>query len=1709
MNKLPLSLPVDTGRDKYLKYKIPRFINPAHHKVNYVSTKNQLIPIERQVALSNAMSGKNIVTFCGNGTSANDTNGTNPTEEFKKIILHELQTSLGLIQCNLKTGNDPEAASKALVVKNCPELIFFLNNIGTKGVINLLNDYLKKYQLNLSAENIVRLQNILVNISEKTSLNCINDKHCNMSGNNLPSAVNTGILTTAQVVKSYQNVKSAGLSATKYQSKNQLHNPLSFTTNVKSELATESDLVQIHQIDLETFAGNYQIFEDFYTYKVDLDKHGITTHTLKTEDGKFIGYYQLEPVENGELYIYSIGVKKELRNTRKSYDAIKKMQEEISDFAHEQGVEKVVLDVAANNTNLVKLYKKLGFKITDEYEGFEAGNKYHDYRMEANVKNSTQISQKSDYKSIDSLNEYRLYDEEFASLKAEIKTKLDNLPQIAGKLKDTLLTKENITVLDRFISDEKLYNKKNLLKNLGLILSSINTPEQAVLANKLLSDERLYNNENLVENFGLILSYTKTPKQSQIKIDLMDKFLSDKKLYNNENLVARFCDILHSAITVKQAQIKIDLMDKFISDEKLHNNEDWIDNFFDILKNTKTSEQAQITNKFFSDESMYNNENLVYWFCNILSSARTTERAQITNKFLSDKKLFENEDLVDRFCDILHSINTPEQAQLTNMFLSDNKLYNNKHLLENFSHIINRVQIPEQARLVNMLLSNKRLYNNKGLINKFCGILDDTQTPEQAQMKIDLLDKFLSEKKLYNNKNWIKNFNSILSYTNTPEQLQLTNKFLTDKKLYNNKDLVDKFCTILHSINSPEQAQLKINLIDKLISDEKLCNNPGLLERFCTILHSINTPEQAQLKIDLVDKFISNEELYNNKHLIENFDYIVRCTQTPEQAQLVNMFWTNEKLYRNENLVKNFGTIMYFIENPKQAQVTNKLLSDEKLYNNKKLVEQFSNILYCINKSPQARLTNKLLSDEKLYNNEKLVEQFSNILCNINEPEQAQLISKLLSNEKLYNDENLIESFYNILSSTQDPQQVLVKIDLVDKFLSDKKLCNNENLVKTFYNILSVNLRKKVLSLIDIKKDVTQLSNIEAFLIANKELLKQPGMNELKDSQIKDLLSYSSINEAIYILEIGGEDVLKHAIELKYEKYKDFIRNAESFEYISTDLQQLLKEKIAKLTNPEQKLEKIKIITTIIGNIDEASLKDLIDLIKTPAMTPDQKAMANRIFSTKKSYNEQIEDFIIEFNVPVNKQDNVRKLLQKAVLNEKFFTPPSVNEQIAILNKKMQSVMQNNKIPQDKKTSYINTLKRQIINIKTKPEDYTRVSINDTGIKSLAQIVEAHINLPNYQKEFNAQLNNLIYQKAGIKTTSQLLNSIQYDNKYLSELICMSNYGFQAEFVNLIGLLKTHPDKKLTDIMLEIPENQETKALFEENGLDFNKWIKFDKNFNYPFTLNFEVESAVELIRKNLVKELNSELAKKLDPKEITKLKQILYDNNIKQAAQNKLPKIIKLIKKELNTNKYWQQNIPEIQTFKEHLKIYKKNINDIEKLTNTTEELNVRLWDNDDVGRNLFFGNHVGCCTSVGNSNSFAAPQHLMNSFVNGIEIVDKAGNSLGNSMCYFAKVDGELTFVIDSFEANGKLVAAPEVLNAVIEYAKQICKKMGRPDANIMFGSDYNKLNLERCIRTDNHKIEIIGKAPQLTYIDALGGISNINNIVKSRSMYEITNL
>ncbi|MDR1169000.1 MAG: hypothetical protein LBK53_08975 [Heliobacteriaceae bacterium] len=650
--------------------------------------------------------------------------------------------------------------------------------------------------------------------------------------------------------------------------------------------------------------------------------------------------------------------------------------------------------------------------------------------------------------------------------------------------------------------------------------------------------------------------------------------------------------------------------------------------------------------------------------------------------------------------------------------------------------------------------------------------------------------------------------------------------------------------------------------------------------------------------------------------------------------------------------------------------------------------------------------------------------------------------------------------------------------------------------------------------------------DLHKFFLENKAKLQQHNIEPLTDANINDLFLRNSLTD---FLQVTDAINIKHAIDRKYEGLEDFAELAPNLAKLSKENMDLLRANLEQLQHPEQRLEKLEIICGIAGNVDANVLGDVISGIRPSQMSKEQQRAADRIFAADKPYSEQIEDFITEFKVPENKTEAVRKALISAKLKDAFITPAPVKTQIEIIDKKIDSIKNNDKIPADKKEvniAHLENLKREIME---NPQGAVRPRINDKAIQSVAGQVEAHINVPNNRAEFNSKVNSLIYKKAGVKVSPELLQSLTYDNQYMAKIfIALNNSRFKPEFINLIKMLDTNPAKELSELREPISgtetmtskdptektraANAETKKLFAENGLDYGKWTKYDRESKKEFTVITDVKKSTAAARNNLMEEMSSELAKRLDQNETDKLQKILESNDIQNADRKQLETIIKALEAEMAGNPYWRSKDKSIVEFKSHINgTHKKAIHDLQNMKNSTDNLLVRLSDDDNVGRNIFLGNHVGCCTSLGKGNEYAACQHLMNSFVRGIEIVDKNGTSFGNSMCYFAKVDGKLTFIIDSFEANGKFNSAPEIANAVIDYAKQTCKKMGQPDANIMFGPNFNKIDKSRLKLTKKHTIEVIGRVPEQTYIDAIGGANgrNINIRYTGRDMYEIKDL
>ena len=118
-------------------------------------------------------------------------------------------------------------------------------------------------------------------------------------------------------------------------------------------------------------------------------------------------------------------------------------------------------------------------------------------------------------------------------------------------------------------------------------------------------------------------------------------------------------------------------------------------------------------------------------------------------------------------------------------------------------------------------------------------------------------------------------------------------------------------------------------------------------------------------------------------------------------------------------------------------------------------------------------------------------------------------------------------------------------------------------------------------------------------------------------------------------------------------------------------------------------------------------------------------------------------------------------------------------------------------------------------------ENYSQETIDKivkTLLKSYAE--PNRKNIAKRQEIFN----NIVTQHSNGKHCSQLDFK---NNKHLNNLIS-SDYAFWENYMNLLSLLKQNRNKPIEKIFNNLKPNKETKKQFEELGINYNNWVKFN-----------------------------------------------------------------------------------------------------------------------------------------------------------------------------------------------------------------------------------------------------------------------------------------
>lgn len=169
-------------------------------------------------------------------------------------------------------------------------------------------------------------------------------------------------------------------------------------------------------------------------------------------------------------------------------------------------------------------------------------------------------------------------------------------------------------------------------------------------------------------------------------------------------------------------------------------------------------------------------------------------------------------------------------------------------------------------------------------------------------------------------------------------------------------------------------------------------------------------------------------------------------------------------------------------------------------------------------------------------------------------------------------------------------------------------------------------------------------------------------------------------------------------------------------------------------------------------------------------------------------------------------------------------------------------------------------------------------------------------------------------------------------------------------------------------------------------------------------------------------------------------------------------------------------------------------------------------MWDRNPQ-HDLFQGNYSTCCIGMGEMNAEDMPTYLMNTAFNMIEIVDNnTGSTIGNALCYIAKDKYNYPeLIIDNIEIKNSEIPSKqtglELRNAIIQYAKNLCKSINGKGLPIWIGKLFNDIPCND-LPSYKHTCELLGNLANAynVYVDAFDGWTDVNDLSDCISLYRV---
>lgn len=403
------------------------------------------------------------------------------------------------------------------------------------------------------------------------------------------------------------------------------------------------------------------------------------------------------------------------------------------------------------------------------------------------------------------------------------------------------------------------------------------------------------------------------------------------------------------------------------------------------------------------------------------------------------------------------------------------------------------------------------------------------------------------------------------------------------------------------------------------------------------------------------------------------------------------------------------------------------------------------------------------------------------------------------------------------------------------------------------------------------------------------------------------------------------------------------------------------------------------------------------------------------------------------------------------------------------------------------------------------------------------------------------KLNDLIWKSHEIDCPEEIRDKFDFSkSKYIKKMFC-PNEDFLDNFEDLVKVIKKYKRKNVANALDMLPQNIELKETFDEYGLNYKKWTRFDPNLKLEIKVDYDNEKMQQNAITNLESEFNDEYFTKLPEKQKNNILKTLESEDYHLVEKSEaefvddgffngekkvnrfyngnnpiefkdLSNIYKLLDKEFSNNEYWQfdQSIDDVDnskgTFKDHIKTRHDEMKRVRQ-TNGCDSSNVTIQkaDMNDIQHSLFLGNDASCCTAIGSFNDWSAPNYIKNKMVQAIELKD-GDKYIGNTMIYFAAIDERPAIFLDNIELKPKYQYNDTIEQGIIDFAKMLGRAIGCQDIDIYAGPNRHKLNMKN-FELKEKEFQLIGSTGEdSVYFDAMSDEVKLDYSTLEGTIYKL---